>query len=185
MVVHSRGQELKKLDLGQTVTILANVGVIAGIVFLGFELQQNNKQLELQSYQGWVTANLQLNMALTDPTLSEIIALGNIDSANLSEGSFVSFAMWNMGVMQMVQAVDYLYRSGSLDRNLWEAEINRAAGILSVPGVRQWWDAGGKTQLTPQFAELMESTQSSIAYWDWDADRGFFSNDEIVTPREP
>ena len=28
---------MKKLDLGQTVTILANVGIIAGIVFLGIE----------------------------------------------------------------------------------------------------------------------------------------------------
>ncbi len=34
---------MKKLDLGQTITILANVGVIAGIVFLGMELRQNNE----------------------------------------------------------------------------------------------------------------------------------------------
>ncbi len=36
---------MKKLDLGQTITILANVGVIAGIVFLGYELRQNNLYL--------------------------------------------------------------------------------------------------------------------------------------------
>ena len=29
---------MKKLDLGQTVTVLANVGIIAGIVFLGIAL---------------------------------------------------------------------------------------------------------------------------------------------------
>ena len=34
----------------------------------------------------------------------------------------------------MAQSVDYLYRSGSLDRELWEAEMNRAAGILTAPG---------------------------------------------------
>ncbi len=34
---------MKKIDLGQTITILANVGVIAGIVFLGVELRQNNE----------------------------------------------------------------------------------------------------------------------------------------------
>ena len=39
---------MKKLDLGQTITILANLGVIAGIVFLGIELQQNNEALGLQ-----------------------------------------------------------------------------------------------------------------------------------------
>ena len=33
---------MKKLDLGQTISVLANVGVIAGIVFLGIEIGQNN-----------------------------------------------------------------------------------------------------------------------------------------------
>jgi hypothetical protein len=36
---------MKKIDLGQTIAILANIGVIAGIVFLGLELQQNNSFL--------------------------------------------------------------------------------------------------------------------------------------------
>ena len=40
---------MKKIDLGQMVSILANIGVLAGIVFLGFELQQNNDQLQAQS----------------------------------------------------------------------------------------------------------------------------------------
>jgi len=34
---------MKKIDLAQTINTLANVGVIAGIVFLGLELQQNNR----------------------------------------------------------------------------------------------------------------------------------------------
>ncbi|MCZ6497512.1 MAG: hypothetical protein O6765_02155 [Gammaproteobacteria bacterium] len=40
---------MKKLDLGQTLGILANVGVIAGIVFLGVELRQNNELLVAQA----------------------------------------------------------------------------------------------------------------------------------------
>ena len=59
------------------------------------------------------------------------------------------------------------------------------AGILSAPGVRQWWDAGGKTQLTPQFVELMESIQSSITTWSWEAGRGFYPDDDLVRSREP
>jgi len=45
---------MKKIDLGQTITILANVGVIVGIIFLAAELRQNNRQLALQSYQALV-----------------------------------------------------------------------------------------------------------------------------------
>jgi hypothetical protein len=37
---------VKKIGLGQTISVLANIGVIAGIVFLGIELQQNNDCLE-------------------------------------------------------------------------------------------------------------------------------------------
>lgn len=34
---------MQKINLGQTLNTLANVGVIAGIVFLGFELRQANR----------------------------------------------------------------------------------------------------------------------------------------------
>ena len=40
---------MKKLDLGQTISIVANFGVIAGIVFLGIELRQNNEYLAAQA----------------------------------------------------------------------------------------------------------------------------------------
>jgi len=42
---------MKKIDLGQTVQILANVGVIAGIVVLAVEIHQNNEALNLQARQ--------------------------------------------------------------------------------------------------------------------------------------
>jgi len=40
---------MKKIDLAQTLGILANVGVIAGIVFLAVEIGQNNDQLAAQT----------------------------------------------------------------------------------------------------------------------------------------
>jgi hypothetical protein len=40
---------MKKIDLGQMITILANLGVIAGIVFLAFEIRQNTAQLRAEA----------------------------------------------------------------------------------------------------------------------------------------
>ena len=34
---------MKKSDVGQAITVLANLGVIAGIVFLAFEQRHNNE----------------------------------------------------------------------------------------------------------------------------------------------
>jgi len=47
--VELEGSRLKNLDLGQVISILANVGVIAGILFLAIELRQNNEHLAAQS----------------------------------------------------------------------------------------------------------------------------------------
>jgi hypothetical protein len=164
--------------------IVGNLAILAGLILVAIEINQNTASIQGAAYQEWVAANMELNMAATEPTLSHLFVLGNADSKNLSNESYVAFAMWNLGLMQMAQATDYMYRSGSLDRELWEAEINRAAGILDAPGVRQWWDAGGNTQLTPRFVNLMESTQSSIAIWRWDSERGFFRDDHLRIPLE-
>ena len=40
---------MKKIDFPQLATILANVGVIAGIVFLGIELRQNNELMAAEA----------------------------------------------------------------------------------------------------------------------------------------
>jgi hypothetical protein len=40
---------MKKIDLGQTISIVANIGVIAGIVFLAVEIGQNKATLDEQN----------------------------------------------------------------------------------------------------------------------------------------
>ena len=40
---------MKKLDFGQTVSLFANLGVIAGIIFLGVEIRQNQSAFEEQN----------------------------------------------------------------------------------------------------------------------------------------
>jgi hypothetical protein len=73
---------------------------------------------------------------------------------------------------------------GSLNKELWESEMDRAAGILSIPGVRQWWDAGGKTQLTPSFVEFLESRQPNVTIWHWNEDRGYTSVGSFSGPKD-
>ena len=159
--------------LNRWLTLGANFGVLVGIIFLAIEVSQNNDHLRQQSFQTWVAANMQLSMATLNPGRAEMFTRGFTDSAELSEDSWIAFAYWNVGFMQMAQAMNYLYESGSLDRALWESEVDRARLILALPGVRQWWDAGGRTQFTPDFVELMESEETSMTPFGWREGRGF------------
>ena len=47
---------MKKIELGQLIQIVANLGVIAGIVFLAVELRQNNRLYSrtLRHLQHWL-----------------------------------------------------------------------------------------------------------------------------------
>lgn len=61
---------MKKIQFGQAIGILANVGVIASIVFLAIELHQNNEQLELQIREEYAARrNSVLDIVLQYPGL--------------------------------------------------------------------------------------------------------------------
>ena len=159
--------------LAHWLTIVGNLGIIVGLILVAVELNQNTASNKSTAYQSWVAANLSLNSSYIQAEAAGAISNGMDESADLTAESQGSFAMWNFSFFQQIQATDYLYQTGTLDRALWEAEIHRAAGHLELAGVRQWWDAGGKTQLTPEFVQLIESTQSRITRWDWDQESGF------------
>ena len=75
---------MKKPDLGQAIQILANVGVIAGIVFLGFELRQNNEQLSAQARYNYYAGRAEFQRSLAfDPAVSQLI-LSRAAGAELS-----------------------------------------------------------------------------------------------------
>jgi hypothetical protein len=156
-------------------SIGANVGIVVGLILVAVQIRQNNEMIRGSSYQMWVASNMEVNAAATQTDLSVTLNRGWMDSRELSDETFIQFAQWILMVMQMAQATDYLYRQGSLDQSLWEAEISRAALALSAPGVRQWWEAGGRTQLTPEFVALVESTTSTATTWGWTAEQGFVS----------
>ena len=64
----------KKFDLGQTVSVLANIGVIAGIIFLAVEIRQNSDQLNVQARQSIyeMQAEIQRNFFRNDGGLAEL-----------------------------------------------------------------------------------------------------------------
>ncbi len=72
---------MKKIDLGQGITILANIGVIAGILFLGYELRQNNVYLQEQARYNLFRNRLDANtFTLENPEIARLWYRQNGDS---------------------------------------------------------------------------------------------------------
>jgi len=71
---------MKKIDLGQAIGVLANLGVITGIVFLAYETHQNSELLEVQVRATQLDQRLALNATLFDhPDVIELLAKDTAD----------------------------------------------------------------------------------------------------------
>lgn len=122
---------MKKIDLGKTISMLANVGVLAGIIFLAYELRQNTIATELGVAQGHfeatVTANQQM---IAYPHLAELVAktieggeLSRVEELQLNNGYATQLRAW--------QNSHYQYERGALDEELWRGYSNMLADTLA------------------------------------------------------
>jgi hypothetical protein len=65
---------MKNTNFVQVVSVLANIGVLAGIVFLAFELRQNNEQLAAQSrFNYYQQCIAQTRSLADDPQLIDLV----------------------------------------------------------------------------------------------------------------
>jgi hypothetical protein len=147
---------LKKLDLAQTVGLLANLGVIAGIVFLAIELRQNNELLAAQARVA------RFEMRATDatraqyenPELAETLRK-NRNNEPLSPTEEVIVDRYQRQVLLNWQFVYIEYVNGLLDReeildSAWRETFN------NTPGFRQHWSRSKDSSFRPDFVQFLE-----------------------------
>ncbi len=96
---------MQKIDLGQTVGILANIGVIAGIVFLGIELQQNNALLAAEFRASSLSNRLSLREKALDPQIAELLVRA-YEGAELSAAERVQLGTINMMQLELWEWTD-------------------------------------------------------------------------------
>ena len=154
---------MKNIDLGRTLNTLANVGVIAGIIFLAVELNQNNELLELEAeatrtqifLDGW-------ERIASDPAL---VALMLKDRKNevLTDAEEMQLNAYWMG---------YFLRGKWTYENISSEQDQRAASLRRVyqayGAMRRAWEGGGggsvaagKDNFPPEFVAYVEKIIAS------------------------
>jgi hypothetical protein len=150
---------MKKVDVGQAVSLLANIGVIAGIVFLGLELRQNNLLLNAQTRGDTLRAvidneaepyrNHDVAMLLAKNERGELLDdVERIKMRSLATATFLSFS-W-----QWVEA-----RAGTLPEDgyslaAWR-RIYRGEGPKGDIHLEETWPEM-RQNLNPDFVDFFE-----------------------------
>jgi hypothetical protein len=114
---------MKNIDLSQVISTVANVGVIAGIVFLAFELRQNNELLISQARSNLVygRATYQEYLAINAGGIAEIVT--KVRQSELSDTErFQLNVHWDL-VINNGASMYQVVASGPLD----EADLQMSA----------------------------------------------------------
>ncbi len=136
---------MKKIDLGQTIALLANVGVIASLIFVGVQVQQGaiatRSATVLQLKDSWVQLNL---ASATSVELAE--AFQSVETQGWNDADYVSkvlIASFYRTLFHIWSNAYYQYQNGTLEDEQWASHLREAEAGVQNSAIRQVWSEWG------------------------------------------
>ncbi len=146
---------MKKIDLGRTISIFANVGVIAGILFLVVELQQNNDLLSAQARAARIELKTSFEGSLyQNVELAEIIARAHAND-ELTEAEEIRLLWLGRRMLTSFQYVYGEYQQGMIEEGAISTAEWRMAFHEQIPRMEDTWSVL-RNGLNPEFVQWME-----------------------------
>ena len=131
-------------EINEGVSLLANIGVIASIVFLGLEMQQNTEMMQSQTRNSIVEHQLSFYERVVDhKDFAQAAADFRLDANAYSEGTAEDFLyrLWIISQLRMWENEFYQFQGHDSDEfeprtNVWRRQIAIAA-TEACGGVRK------------------------------------------------
>lgn len=148
---------MKMQQWNDWLTLGANIGVLAGIFFLAYELRQNNDLLEAQARETKLERRTGFNLTIAStPDLARIAAKLN-QNESLTPTELVQQEAYNRAVMASFEWQFNEYQRGrlsfdDLEIRSWRVGFHEAGSFRGMPDTWAKW----KRQATPEFVEFME-----------------------------
>jgi hypothetical protein len=167
--------------IGAISELVGAIAVVVSLIYLAKQIKQNTQSTEAAGFQTWQSDSSAHWLAIANNReLGGDVAACLADSRNLSEESWIPVGSWLLNNIRQYQTTFVLHEKGMIEDDLFALEMRMAARNLHIPGIRQWWDAGGKNQMLPRFRQALESMDAGDgAHWAWAKETGFVSRDEI------
>lgn len=128
-----------KLSLSNLLQISGNVAVLAGILLLVYELNQNRVMMaaEIRNSMAQAAATLIQNEA-HNPQVLEITVRG-IAGEPLTALEKEQFSLIWISYFQLWENIHYQYRNGLFDASEYQGQRESWRRLLSQPGIQALW----------------------------------------------
>ena len=148
--------------LNHWLTLVANIGVMAGIIFLAYEIKQNTLAAQLDAATIFQSSYSDIEQSIyNDSEFAALLVKGRKDEP-LTETEGLRIWVFYNNVLRQWQVNHFLYLSGALSEGIWNGNQAFMTQIFAEDAglLRQW--RGSKDQYSPAFNEMVETITSDI-----------------------
>ena len=120
--------------------IVAAVGVIGSLIFVGLQVRQSNQMMRDSAIRHHAERIQSISRALFDsPDLAGIWLKGGDDLDKLSPEERVRFINLYLYVLRVWEQLHLQKEMGVMDRQMWDANVNILRDIHQLPGAAATW----------------------------------------------
>ena len=132
---------MKKFDLAQVITILANVGVVIGLVFLTLEIRQNNAQMRAQGAYSIYQSVETLNQAVyLDKEFADLLHRGEKSFDDLDPVEQSRLAAYFFSEIHLAEYILSLEDEGLSDLHFGYVDF-KVNQFRTIPGRKEFVEA--------------------------------------------
>lgn len=140
---------------------MANIGVIAGIVFLAYEIRQNTAAFQMQAADDYVASTIEMNNVISqNAELADLVFRHSRGDTDLTDVEDFRVRMQYANLLRNWNRLYFLRQRGSLDETFWNIHSADMRRNLQTPGVVEYWQSR-RDQFDPGFNRLVEEAMSA------------------------
>lgn len=139
--------------------ILGAVGVIASLIFVGWQIRANTKAARLRMHEQVTQTYMSfLGSLLVDPgAFAAGFKTEDPDFADLDDAQKTFFFATMLGFFKHFEMMFVQYSHGVMDEETWEAWSVHIKMQFHQPGVQNWWKLR-KEAFIPAFREYLDAS---------------------------
>ena len=153
-------------DLGGIGEFIGGIAVVISLVYLAVQIRQNTKSVRTSTYQAILdSSRSDTELLLVHPHLERVYRVGRRNPEKLNDDERPLFRMLVAQLLLSSESLFLQHQQGAIDGDYWQRRQQTLRGLLSQPGVRQWWAARGtpREYYDPGFRELVDSILGEVA----------------------
>ena len=148
--------------LGSVGEFVGGIAVVISLIYVGLQIRQSSNSVRAASQIAIKQLSTEITNQLVAPDMARIYVQGLKDSSSLSPEDRVRFHSLMISLFGVYEAAYFQIYFGTIPRELQDASAGQVQFHLRQPGVKQWWDGGGRARFSPKFVEELERINAAV-----------------------